>query len=82
MPVEVSGPLKGGISNVDGSISSQVLTGLLIATPLAKDDTELLVNDLKSKPYIDMTLQIMQDFGVQVSNFNYELFSIEGKSIL
>lgn len=76
VPVEVCGPIQGGTSHVDGSLSSQILTGLLIASPLAKNDTTFLVQDLKSKPYIDMTLQIMQDFGVQATHENYEKFSI------
>lgn len=77
VPVEVCGPLMGGISHVDGSISSQILTGLLIASPLAQNDTTFLVRELKSKPYIDMTLQIMQEFGVHVSNTSYETFFVK-----
>ena len=76
VPVHVNGPIQGGISHVDGSLSSQILTGLLIASPLAKNDTTFIVKDLKSKPYIDMTLQIMEDFGVQATNNNYETFTI------
>ena len=76
VPVEVCGPFKGGISILNGSISSQILTGLLIASPLAKNDTTILVRDLKSKPYIDMTLQIMSEFGVEATHINYETFSI------
>lgn len=76
VPVHVCGPIQGGTTYVDGSLSSQILTGLLIASPLAQKDTSFIVQDLKSKPYIDMTLQIMQDFGVHASNTNYELFSI------
>ncbi len=78
VPVEVCGPIRGGISHVDGSLSSQVLTGLLIASPLAKKDTTINVGKLKSKPYIDMTLQIMKDFGVLVSQTFYENFFIRG----
>lgn len=76
VPVHVCGPMQGGTSHVDGSLSSQILTGLLIASPLAKADTTFIVKDLKSKPYIDMTLQIMQDFGVLATNNNYQTFTI------
>lgn len=78
VPITVKGPLKGGLAHVDGSVSSQMLTGLLIALPLAQSDTKLIVNDLKSKPYIDMTLGIMNDFGVSITHSNYETFEIKG----
>lgn len=77
VPVTVKGPITGGKANVDGSMSSQMLTGLLIALPLAKHNTVLTVSDLKSKPYIDMTIQIMKDFGVEIYHSNYETFTIE-----
>ena len=81
VPITVHGPLKGGIAHVDGSISSQMLTGLLVALPLAEQDTKLIVKDLKSKPYIDMTLEILADFGVEVSHDNYETFTIKGNQL-
>lgn len=78
VPISVCGPMRGGEAAVDGSLSSQMLTGLLIALPLATGDTLLSVNNLKSKPYIDMTLDVMKDFGVEVSHTNYQRFSILG----
>ena len=77
-PLCVQGPLKGGKATIDGSVSSQFLTGLLLALPKAKNDTELLVNRLKSKPYIDMTIQLLHDFGVNIQHSNYEMFFIKG----
>ena len=53
-----------------------MLTGFLIALPLAKHDTILHVKDLKSKPYIDMTIGIMDDFGVLVEHDNYQEFRV------
>lgn len=76
VPVMVEGPMKGGEAQVDGSLSSQILTGLLIASPLAKNDVVLNVSNLKSKPYIDMTLRMMADFGVKVQHENYKHFEI------
>lgn len=76
VPIEVCGPFKGGISILNGAISSQILTGILIASPLAHNDTTILVRDLKSKPYIDMTIRKMSDFGVEASHINYETFSV------
>jgi 3-phosphoshikimate 1-carboxyvinyltransferase len=78
LPLTIKGPLKGGNVEVDGSLSSQLLTGLLMALPLASDNSEIKVNNLKSKPYIDMTLQVLGNSGISVINENYTLFRIEG----
>jgi len=78
LPLQVSGKLKGGKINIDGSTSSQVLTGLLLALPRAEEDSEIVVQNLKSKPYIDLTLQIINDFCVKIENYNYEKFIIKG----
>lgn len=78
LPVKVCGPLTGGKAHVDGSLSSQFLTGLLMALPLAEKDSELVVNDLKSKFYIDLTLKVMRDFGIEVRNDNYKHFFVKG----
>ena len=77
-PVQVNGPLKGGIAEVDGETSSQFLTGLLIALPMAKNSSLLKVKNLKSRPYIDMTLHLVEQFGGKIRNQNYEEFYIEG----
>jgi 3-phosphoshikimate 1-carboxyvinyltransferase len=76
LPVVVKGPLKGGIVNIDGSASSQVLTGLLIAAPYALSPVTFRVSDLKSRPYVDITTRMMQDFGVVAENKDYREFVI------
>ena len=59
--------IKGGNVKIDGSISSQFLTALLMSAPLAENDTEIeIIGELVSKPYIDITLAMMRDFGVHV----------------
>jgi 3-phosphoshikimate 1-carboxyvinyltransferase len=78
LPVTVRGPLTGGKATVDGSLSSQFLTGLLMALPLAEKDSGLTVNDLKSRFYIDLTIKVLEDFGINVINNNYEHFFIQG----
>ncbi len=78
LPLTIKGPLMGGKCEIDGSVSSQLLTGLLMALPLAKKDSEVRVRNLKSKPYIDMTIQTLKDFGINVSNDNYNLFRVPG----
>jgi 3-phosphoshikimate 1-carboxyvinyltransferase len=70
--------MKGGHCEIDGSVSSQLLTGLLMALPLAKKSSKIKVNNLKSKPYIDLTIQILKSFGITVENTGYSLFSIPG----
>ena len=81
LPFSVKGPLKGGNAQIDGSISSQLLTGLLMALPVVETDSVLTVNNLKSKPYIDMTIQLLSDFNINIlnKNNNYETFIIQGK---
>ena len=84
LPIEVHGPIKGGRVVVDGSISSQFITGLLIALPCAKSDTTIEVRDAVSTPYIDMTLETLERFGVEVmhNEGDYSEFYIEGNQIL
>lgn len=76
LPLAIKGPLPGGKSVIDGSQSSQVLTGILIASAFAASDVILQVNDLKSREYVDITTRIMKLFGVSVTNNNYEEFII------
>ena len=78
IPIEISGKLKGGNFEIDGSLSSQILTGLLIALPKAEGNSVIKVRNLKSKPYIDLTLSVLEDFGIEVINKNYEEFQING----
>ncbi len=78
LPLTIKGPIKGGKCVIDGSISSQLLTGLLMALPLADEDSEITVNNLRSKPYIDMTTQVLKAFGIELSNSGYRLFHIPG----
>ena len=78
LPIEVCGPICGGEVEVDGSISSQFITGLLLALPLAKEDTTILVADAVSKPYIDMTIDMAEQFGIRIDHNNYEEFFVEG----
>jgi len=75
----VANGLAGGAITIDGSISSQFVTALLMASPLAQADTTITVaGDLVSKPYIDMTLHMMAQFGVAVQNRHYLEFKIQG----
>jgi 3-phosphoshikimate 1-carboxyvinyltransferase len=78
IPVRVKGPMKGGRARVDGSTTSQFLTGLLMSLPVVNKDSELLVRNLNSKPYIDVTLKVLRDFGIEVENQVYTRFLVKG----
>lgn len=76
LPLQIHGPLMPADIEVDGSLSSQFLTGLLMAYSSAvKETVTITVNNLKSKPYIDLTLKVMEAFGMNLpQNENYEKF--------
>ena len=76
LPLIVQGPLQPKNIEIDGSLSSQFLTGLLMAYAAADaKDVSISVNNLASKPYIDLTLDVMRRFGLKLpENKNYEEF--------
>lgn len=66
-PVKVSGKLTGGKYKIAGNISSQFITGLLLALPLCDGESEIeVIPPVESKPYIDITTSVLADFGVAV----------------
>ncbi|WP_261882866.1 3-phosphoshikimate 1-carboxyvinyltransferase [Vibrio pelagius] len=77
-PLKIKGTgLKSGTVSIDGSISSQFLTAFLMAAPLAEGEITIKIEgELVSKPYIDITLHIMKQFGVDVINNDYQEFVI------
>ncbi len=77
-PVKINASgLCGGKTKIAGDISSQFLSALLMTAPYAQSPVEVeLTTDLNSKPYVDMTIAIMQEFGVAVERHNYERFTI------
>ena len=78
-PLRLRGGFTGGNVEVDGSVSSQFLTALLMTAPLAPQDTVITIKgDLVSKPYIDITLHLMKTFGVEVENHAYQRFVVRG----
>lgn len=82
LPMTVQGPLVPANIEVDGSLSSQFLTGLLMAYSAAgAKDVSIKVNNLKSKPYIALTLDVMKQFGMNVpENKNFEEFIFQEKA--
>ena len=80
--IKASG-LRGGKTSIAGNISSQFLSALLMVAPYADTPVEIEVfTELNSRPYIDMTLAIMRDFGVRVERQGYECFTIQPASYL
>ncbi|MBU1621586.1 MAG: 3-phosphoshikimate 1-carboxyvinyltransferase [Gammaproteobacteria bacterium] len=79
-PLHIRGKnLAGGKISIDGSVSSQFLTAVLMAAPLLSGDSEIVISgELVSKPYIDITLALMARFGVAVENRNYQSFVVKG----
>jgi 3-phosphoshikimate 1-carboxyvinyltransferase len=78
-PVEIFAKgLPGGKTKIAGNISSQFLSALLMVAPYAKAPIEIEVKtELNSKPYVDMTLAIMKDFGVEIERKGYERFIVQ-----
>ena len=76
VPLIIKGPVKPATIEIDGSLSSQFLTGLLMSYAASNaSGVSIKVNNLKSKPYIDLTLDVMKQFGLKVPlNNNYEEF--------
>jgi 3-phosphoshikimate 1-carboxyvinyltransferase len=78
LPVNLQGTLSAKEIVVDGGGGSQFLSGVLMTLPLLPDDSVVSVLNLKSKPYIDITLNVASQFGVEIDNDNYEVFRIKG----
>ena len=77
-PLVVHGRMKGGLARLNGSVSSQFLSALLIACPLAEGDTKIVIEgELKSRPYAEITLDMLQEAGAHIEAGKQE-FEIEG----
>lgn len=76
-PVIIEGRhISGGEITLDASVSSQYLSALLLITPFAKSPVTIHVKELRSKPYVDLTIEIMKQFGVTVQNQDYKTFTV------
>lgn len=75
MPYEISGRLNGGIYEIEGNVSSQFITGLLFALPLVKEDSEIrMTSHLESRPYVDITIDILKRFGITITETENSFF--------
>lgn len=78
LPLFASGKINAGNYTVNGSESSQYISGLLMALPLCKSDSILEVKQPTSIPYIDITLSVLSDFGIIITHQNYTRYIIKG----
>jgi 3-phosphoshikimate 1-carboxyvinyltransferase len=83
LPFTIQGPILPKNITIDGSLSSQFLTGLLMAYSYANTDATIMVNNLSSKPYIDISLAVLKSFGLNVPEHkDYKEFVFTPKNIL
>ena len=76
LPLEITGPVCGSGFCVDGSQSSQFISGLLMAAPIFPNGLNITVDNLQSKLYVDLTIETMKQFGVNVLNEDYRKFFV------
>ena len=79
LDLNVKGRIKGEEFPIRGDISSQFISGLLFALPLLQEDSKIVITtELESKGYIDLTLSMLELFGIEVTNNDYKEFIIKG----
>lgn len=77
--IRTKGKLKSGVFNMPGDVSSQFITGLLYALPLLEGDSEIVIsNTPESTGYIDLTIDVLNKFGIEIENENYLKYKIKG----
>ncbi len=82
LPLYVNGKLKSGYFEVDGSVSSQYISGLLMALPLLDgDSTVKIINEFTSKAYVDITVEILSEFGIDIDEMGIDEYHIKGNQI-
>lgn len=75
LPLTITGRLQSGDFEIRGDISSQYITGLMLALPVLSGDSKIiLTTPLKSKPYVDMTVKVLADYGVEIKETEYGYF--------
>ena len=79
LPLTIKGSLKAGIYEMPGNVSSQFISGLLLTLPFIKGDSKIVITTkLESKPYVDMTVKIAKEFGIQIEEDN-NVYYIKGE---
>ncbi len=76
----IQGQLRADTFEIPGNVSSQFISGLLFALPLLDEDSKIIITSpLESKGYIDLTIQMLNQYGIKVINHNYQEFIIQGQ---
>lgn len=79
LPLKVQGKIQSGEFTIDGDVSSQFITGLMFTLPLLQGDSKIIINKkLESKGYLDLTMDVLNRFSVEVINNDYKEFLIRG----
>ncbi len=79
LPLEIQGALKSGEFQIQGDISSQFISGLLFTLPLLEGDSKIkIIGNLESKAYVDLTMEVLDKFGIEIENKDYGEFIIKG----
>lgn len=79
LPLTLYGKLSAGEYKVRGDISSQFISGLLFALPLLNGDSNIIITSkLESKSYVDLTIETLKKFSINVENYGYDEFLIKG----
>ena len=78
LPLEIKGPISFKDISIDGSLTSQFLSGLIMVYPFAKEEHSIHVHNLKSKFYVDLTIDVLKNFGIVIHNNDYMEFRIPG----
>ena len=77
--LKVKGSFNKNIFKIDGGVSSQFVTGLLFTLPLLNGESEIVIEGkLQSVPYVDITLEVLKNSGIEIENINYERFIVKG----
>lgn len=77
--LQITGKLTSGEFHLDGTVSSQFLTGLLFALPCLEGDSRIIIEGgLSSKGYIDITLDVLKEYGIEIENKDYHIFDVKG----
>lgn len=79
LPLTIYDKLKPGVFKLRGDVSSQFISGLLFSLPLLNEDSKIIITtELESKGYVDMTIEVLRIFGIEIVNQNYKEFIIRG----
>lgn len=81
IPIRVTGKIQPGKYDVSGKESSQIVSGLLLALTQTPGDSRVIISEMKSRPYVQMTLDMMKQGGLQVTQKESDVFFISGNQV-